>query len=248
MASRTEGFVYFLADLMAPLILIIVWQSVFSEKSIVGGYTYSEIAIYYLLVFILRTILSVYPNEISLYIRTGELNTYLTKPMGLLGTLLMGEVAWKLARLLFLTIAVIMLILFVLGPIHWTSLNFASPFLWIAIVVGFLVNYYLKASVELLGFWVGETEGIRMSFYLFEAFFAGNFLPLNMMPTLIKNISQFLPYQYFYYFPIQIIIGKSPPTQIIQNSIISAGWLIFAFFLSKFLFSRGLKRYAAYSG
>ncbi len=247
-ASRAEGLVYFLADLMAPLILIIVWQAIFVGKDMVGGYTYSQMAIYYLLVFILRTILSVYPSEISVFIRTGELNMFLVKPMGMLGYLLTGEIAWKIVRLSFLVIAVFLLVIFVLGNVNLSKLIIDSPFLWASIIIGFLLNYYLKACVELLAFWIGETDGVRMSFYILETFFAGSFLPLTLMPSFVNNISRFLPYQYFYYFPIQIILGKTSQYESVINLIISVAWLAFAFMLSKIMFSQGLRRYSAYSG
>lgn len=228
--------------------MMFAWQAAFLGIATIDGFSKNDMMVYYLFIFVLRTLLSVYPNEISRFIKTGELNNYLVKPLSLTESQLANELAWKLMRFFFLIAAVFLLSTYFLsGASIYLPEIISIPF-FLSIVIALLLNFYLKTCIEYLAFWFGEIDGIRISFYVLEAFFAGALLPLSLMPQFIQHIGNFLPFKYFYYFPTQIAFSKLTQQELFIGFLIGSTWLCCAFFLSRFLYSRGLRIYSAYSG
>ncbi|KKT72901.1 MAG: hypothetical protein UW69_C0077G0014 [Microgenomates group bacterium GW2011_GWA2_44_7] len=247
-AYRLEGLVFFCADLMAPLLMMVAWKTIFESQPDVAGYTINQILFYYLLIFILRTTLSVYPHDISNQIRTGKLNASLVRPVSILINQLASEIAWKIVRIMFLAVAVVLLVITFFGGVAIPNLQLISLPLLISLVNALLLNYFIKTIIEFTAFWTSEVDGLRSSFYILESFFSGTILPLNLLPGGIEALAQLLPFRFFYYFPIQIMLGKVSNGEIISNILISWGWLLFAIIVTRLLIRRGLKRYSAFSG
>lgn len=247
-AYRMEGVVFFMADLMAPLLMMIAWKAIYETRQEVGGYSVNQILFYYLLIFIFRTVLSVYPHDLSSQIRTGKLNSFLMRPFNILLNQLASEIGWKVIRLVFLTIATTVLVRTFFNGGQLPSLQIFSLSFLIALVNALLLNYFIKVVIELTAFWTSEVSGLRASFYILESLFSGSMLPLNLLPKGIEILAQFLPYKFFYYFPIEMVLGKLNTGEIIKGLLLGFGWLIIAIGLSRFLMKEGLKRYDAYSG
>ncbi len=75
--------------------------------------------------------------------------------------------------------------------------------------------------------------------------FSGQFVPLTLMPKLIQDIAQYLPFQLLIYFPIQLILGKLSTVQIIQGYLMGAVWLLVAVSIFTWIWRNGVKRFSA---
>jgi len=247
-AYRWEGLIYFLSEFLEPLLMMVVWSTVFMTHHTVGNFDLNQMLIYYFFIFIFGTLLSVYPENISRSIRTGELNFFLVKPINVITKSLFEELSWKIVRMIFLIIGITIMLLTILHSIPIPFLNIFQPTFLAAITIGFLINFYIKVCVELLSFWFVEVGGLRTAFYVFEAFFAGFMLPLNLMPQVIANISQYLPFKYFYYFPTQIIMGTVSQKDEIFGILLGLLWLLVCYAISALIYKLGIRYYSAVSG
>jgi ABC-2 type transport system permease protein len=75
--------------------------------------------------------------------------------------------------------------------------------------------------------------------------FAGQFVPLDLMPPVIQQIAQYLPFQLLRYFPIQLILGRMETPQILLNYGLSIVWLVIAFVLFRLVWRNGIKQFSA---
>jgi ABC-2 type transport system permease protein len=55
--------------------------------------------------------------------------------------------------------------------------------------------------------------------------FSGQFVPLTLMPKIVQDIAQYLPFQLLIYYPVQLILGKLSTEQIMQGYVMSFVWL-----------------------
>lgn len=244
-AYRVEGLVYFVADLVTPLVMIIVWDAIYQTSASVNGFTRSQMLFYYLYIFIARTLLSVYPHDFSRRVKTGEFSFYLLKPVGILYSHLATELSWKLVRPLFLCISVV-IIYFVYLPGVQSGLSLVHVFL-VPIVWGsaFLLNFYLKIILEVFSFWITESDGIRLSFYAFEALLSGSLLPLSFLPGAFGAIAKILPFGLYYSLPAQSLVGTLSLSEIYIQLGLLLFWLVAAYFIAKVLLARGIRQYSA---
>jgi ABC-2 type transport system permease protein len=112
-------------------------------------------------------------------------------------------------------------------------------------VLGFTVGFLLSAAITSLAFWTTRVYSIHEFYYALILLFSGQFVPLPLMPKLIQDVAQYLPFQLLIYFPIQLILGKLSSIQIIQGFTVGAIWLAISIALFNWVWREGTKRYSA---
>jgi ABC-2 type transport system permease protein len=114
-----------------------------------------------------------------------------------------------------------------------------------AMILGFLVGFLLSAAITSLAFWTTRVYSIHEFYYALMLLFSGQFVPLTLMPKLIQDIAQFLPFQLLIYFPIQLILGNLSSAQIVQGYMTGFVWLIISILAFNWIWRNGVKQYSA---
>ena len=262
-----ERFVYrgdfFLGTLMRFLPIItqmFLWWAVFGalsgERNTIVGYTYANMVAYYLLTMISRAFSSMpgLASGISRQVRDGEVKKFLIQPVDMIGFLLLGRVAHKLA---YYTVAILPfgLVFFLCRgyfydlPAHAATHSWTTFAAYIAtLVLGFLVGYFLEATIGLIGFWWLEVSSILFVYMLFSFFLSGHMFPIDMLPAPWGQMVEFLPLKYLAYFPAAVFLGKVPPGSLAMELWIEVAWLAFFIVASRILWHRGVQRYSGFGG
>ncbi|TWT75371.1 ABC transporter permease [Allorhodopirellula solitaria] len=222
-----------------------------SEPVRIGGYGFREMVAYYLMTMIARAFSSM-PNlasGIALQIREGEIKRYLIQPIDLIGFLLINRIAHKVA---YYAVAVAPFALvfylcrdyFVDGfpPLHQFLAFLAS------LVMGFLIGFFLEASIGMIGFWFLEVSSLLFLYMLFSFFLSGHMFPLTLLPDWIEPFVSFLPLKYLAYFPAAVFLGKIPADELPMEMAIQAAWLVFFMVVCRVAYARGVARYSGYGG
>jgi ABC-2 type transport system permease protein len=238
---------------------IFLWTAVFQAaqgQNQIAGYTRDQVVAYYLLTMIGRAFSSMpgLAGGIARQIRSGEIKKFLIQPIDMLGFLLLSRVAHKLAYYS-VAIAPFALVFFLCrgffadlpsGAATHSLSTFAAFVL--ALVMGFLIGYFLEASLGLIGFWSLEVSSLLFVYMLLNFFLSGHMFPLDMLPEPIRTLVDLLPLRYLAYFPSAIFLGKFTDAELMRGLCIEAAWLVFFIALSRFTFHRGVKRYSGFGG
>jgi ABC-2 type transport system permease protein len=65
------------------------------------------------------------------------------------------------------------------------------------------------------------------------------------MPPLVQVLARYLPFQLFKYFPIQLILGRLSPSEILFSYGMGLVWFGIALFLFRWAWSNGVKQFSA---
>jgi len=231
---------------------IFLWFAVFEARGqeALAGYTYRDFVAYYLLTMVARAFSSMpgLASGIAGQIRSGEIKKFLIQPIDLLGFLLLGRIAHKLA---YYAVAVLpfALVFFLCRDFFpgWPSLTAWSAGI-LSLVLCFLLGYYLEACMGLVGFWWLEISSLLFVYMLFSFFLSGHMFPLDMLPEPWHTLVQLTPLQFLAYFPAAVLLGKIQGTALVVGLVAEAGWVLFFIVLSRVLFHYGTRRYSAYGG
>jgi len=237
---------------------IFLWGAVFSSLrddsstgKKLGGYNFPDMVAYFLLTMIARAFSSMpgLAGGIASQIRQGEIKRYLIQPVDLVGFLLLSRVAHKLAY--YFVAAVPFAFVFFLCRGYFAD-GFPPAHLFIAfvgsLVMGFLLGFFLEATIGMIGFWFLEVSSLLFIFMLFSFFLSGHMFPLTLLPEGVLTIVNFLPFKYLAYFPAAIFLGKIPDDELPTELAIEAGWVAFFIIACRVMYSRGVKRYSGYGG
>lgn len=237
---------------------IFLWWAVFesvgagqTENARLAGYTFHNMVAYYLLSMLGRAFSSMpgLSSQIARQIREGEIKKYLIQPIDMLGFMLLGRVAHKVAYYSVATLPFALVFFLCRGyfteglPSSSTTLAFI-----LSLVMAFLLGFYIDACIGLIGFWFLEISSLLFIYMLLNFFLSGHMFPLDLLPEPWHTLVDFLPFKYMAYFPAAIFLGKVEASRVWWEISVEALWLVAFIVLSRVLYARGLKRYSGYGG
>ncbi|HEX5104338.1 MAG TPA: ABC-2 family transporter protein, partial [Pirellulaceae bacterium] len=231
---------------------VFLWYAVFEARKgeALAGYKYEDFVAYYLLTMVARAFSSMpgLASGIAAQIRSGEIKKFLIQPIDLLGFLLLGRVAHKLAYYL-VAILPFALVFYLCRDYFpgWPSLtSFGAGVL--SLILAFLLGYYLEACMGLVGFWWLEVSSLLFVYMLFNFFLSGHMFPLDMLPEPWHTVVALTPLQYLAYFPAAVLLGKIQGWDLARGLATEAGWVVLFVVLSRVMLKFGTRRYSAYGG
>jgi ABC-2 type transport system permease protein len=231
---------------------IFLWLAVFQARGdrSLAGYNYRDFVAYYLLTMVARAFSSMpgLSGGIAAQIRSGEIKKFLIQPVDFLGYLLLSRVAHKIA---YYTVAILpfALVFFLCRDYFpgWPSLTTLATGT-LALVLCFLLGYFLEACLGLVGFWWLEVSSLLFVYMLFSFFLSGHMFPLDMLPPPWRTIVELTPLMYLAYFPAAVLLGKITGAALVRGLAIEAAWVVVFILLSRILFHYGTRRYSAFGG
>lgn len=243
---RANLFMYLLYWLVSPIIYLAVWTSIANSKGSVNGFTAGDFVNYYMVLLIADQFTSnIVIHTFGYKIQDGTLSGELIRPIHpMLTNALVNNLAFKTLIIMGFT-PVWLFLVFLFKPdfsaVTWQGVLLAIP----AMMLGFIVGFLLSASITSLAFWTTRVYSIHEFYYALILLFSGQFVPLTLMPKLVQDIAQYLPFQLFMYYPIQLILGKLSSAQIVQGYIVGLVWLGFSILLFNFVWRNGVKQFSA---
>ena len=237
---------------------IFLWTAVFkaSGQTELAGYHQQHVIAYYLLTMVSRAFSSMpgLSGGIARQIREGEIKKFLIQPVDMIGFLLLGRIAHKLA---YYSVAIgpFALVFFLCQsyfdglPENAATHSIATFAAFLAaLVMGFALGYFLEASLGLIGFWWLEVRSLLFIYMLMNFFLSGHMFPLDMLPEPWRSLVHLLPLQYLAYFPAAVFLGKVGGMELVRGLLIEGAWIIFFISTARLMYYRGVKRYSGFGG
>jgi ABC-2 type transport system permease protein len=245
---RANLFMYIFYWLVSPIIYLAIWTSIAnaSANGSVSGLTANDFITYYMILLICDQLTSnIIIHILANKVQDGTLSGELIKPIHpILTNTLVNDIAFKALNIMILT--PIWIVLALLFKPNFASVSIGGILISIPILLlGYSINFLLSGAITSLAFWTQRVYSIHEFYYAMILLFAGQFVPLKLMPAVIQNIAKFLPFQLFMYVPIQMIQGKLSSTEIVQGYMAGILWFLVAWLLFRWVWREGVKRYSA---
>jgi ABC-2 type transport system permease protein len=243
---RANLLMYLLYWLVSPVVYLAVWTTIARSQGSVSGLTANDFVTYYMTLLIVDQLTSEIIIHIFGYkIQDGTLSGELIRPIHpLLTNALVNTLAFK--ALTFMALIPVWGVLWLLfqpdfASVTWLGVLLAVP----AVFFGFVISFLLSAALTCVAFWTTRVWSLHEFYMGMAALFSGQFVPLQLMPPLVQSIARFLPFQLFKYFPIELILGRLSPVEIIQGYLMDVLWLCFALLLFRWVWRNGIKKFSA---
>jgi ABC-2 type transport system permease protein len=228
--------------------MISLWQTIGGAQK--SGWTKPEIIFYYILVAVVDVFTAVNEDDwqIAADIRDGNISQFLLKPMDYLWYRLCLFFSGRLA---FIAVAAIPLAVFIfcfrqyflLPPDAGTFAVFL-----VSLVFTALLQFFISFAMAMLAFWLLEISTFIFILFAFEYLASGHMFPLDVLPSGVKQILFLTPFPYQLYFPIQIYLGKISGAAMWQGLAVQILWVLAAYGFARFMWRRGIRKYAAFGG
>jgi len=264
---RIDFVIGTLMRFLPTLTQVFLWWAIFDAVSSVGsadsaggpdgkiaGYTFSGMIAYYLMVIISRAFSSMpgLTTGIANQVRNGEIKKFLIQPVDMIGCLLVQRVAHKLVYYLIAALP-FALVFWLCGDffVHgWPAPDVMFVFIT-SLLLSFLLGFYLESCIGLIAFWFLEVTSLTFIYMLLNFLLSGHMFPLELLPTKpvdLRGFVEFMPFKYLAYFPAAVFLGKVEGADMWRGLIVEVLWVLFFILLSRWLWSRGVKRYSGFGG
>lgn len=242
---RADFFGHMIRGLIYLVVLILIWRAVFSRVINFGGYTLPAMLTYLVMAkFLHFTTRGNLTRMIAREIKEGDLSSYLIKPAGYLKIWFSSFWAERFFEALIRLSILIGFFLILPRFFQLPPPKILPPFL-LTLMIALLFNFLFNVFLASFAFWITDIRLFNTVVGLTTGFLAGELIPVDIMPGILRSVALFLPFQYSLYFPIKVYQGVLPPGEIVQGILIALTWLVaFSLFL-RFLWQRGLKHYEA---
>ena len=251
MVYRTNFLFRSVFGLIPLFATISLWRAIFAGKEgEVAGYTLAQMTSYYLVITIVDAFTAVAEDDwqIAGDIKDGNISQFLLKPINYLAYRLC---LYGAGRLVFIACAFLPVTIFILVQReHFVMPADAATLGWfgVSLVLAALLQFFMSYTMALLAFWVLEVSTFIFILYAFEYIAGGHLFPLDILPPLALKALHFTPFPYQLFFPVNIYLGRVSGTELYQGLLIQACWVVAAFFLARFVWSRGIRKYSAVGG
>lgn len=236
-------------SLVLLLTLYFLWTTVFAEKSNLFGFSRDQIITYVLGSTFLFSFVFVHSmDDIAWAVAEGYLSTFLLQPLSFLGYLAVRRIASRLMQLL-TTVAELVVFVILVRPQFFTQLNSEILLLsFVALLSAIVLFTLLDFIAGITAFWTIHAYGPRFAFKMLMEFTSGRFFPLNILPAVLFKITNFLPFSFLVFFPLNAYLGRLTTPEIYQGLLTQITWIAILFVALSIVWRRGLRRYEAVGG
>jgi ABC-2 type transport system permease protein len=229
-----------------------LWRAVYAGKpdSAVGTYSLGQMISYYLVVTVVDALTAVTDDDwqIAADIREGTISQFLLKPVDYLWFRLSLFLS---GRLVYTLTALAPVALFIL----WQRAYFVLPadvLTWgcflVSVALTGLLQFLISFTMAMLAFWVLEVSTFIFILFALEYLAGGHLFPLDILPPAVAQILAFTPFPYQMFFPVSIYLGRTTGDALGRGLAVQALWVVLAYGLARWIWSRGVRKYSAYGG
>ncbi|KPD01042.1 hypothetical protein LR69_00823 [Geobacillus sp. BCO2] len=117
-----------------------------------------------------------------------------------------------------------------------------------AVVLGAALRFLLSYSCGLLAFWVTKVAAVYGVIDVISLFLSGRIAPLEMLPPVLREWSEWLPFRYMISFPIEIATGVAGGEEMVRGFAVAAGWMALFVAGLQWLWKAGMRKNQAVGG
>ena len=239
------AFLWLISLVVEPTIYLVVWSTIAREQGgTVGGFTAGSFAAYYIAWTAVRVMnISLTPWAFEGRVQRGQWSPMLVRPLHPFHqdlAFFIGMKVLDIARLIPIMALLIIAFRPELNPTWWQIVGFI-----IAIFTGFVMRFIWLWALGLITFWITRISAVFDLYFAIELLLSGRVVPIDLLPAWAQSISNWLPYQWSFGFPIELILGRLSVQETLFGFGMQAVWAVIGWLLLMILWRQGVKKYSA---
>jgi ABC-2 type transport system permease protein len=85
-------------------------------------------------------------------------------------------------------------------------------------------------------------------FFAIELVFSGRLVPMSLMPSVVQNIANFLPFQWTFFFPIEVLVSPMSAVQMLQGLGMQILWIAIGWLAVMIVWRFSVRQFSAVGG
>ncbi|HQH26553.1 MAG TPA: ABC-2 family transporter protein [Oligoflexia bacterium] len=228
-----------------------IWQAVFAGHPAgarIHGFTLAEMTTYVSVGWIARSLyFSNIDYDVDELVRSGQISTFLIRPIQFHAVMIVQGAGEALFRLLFFTVPIGAVIL-LLFPVSAPAGTAAFCLFCLSTALGFLILAEVSFLVGTLSFRLKSIQGIIRSKYFLIQVLSGLLLPPPFFPAWFQPVIDALPFKHVAYVPLQLYLGQISTAQAWEPLCSQVLWAAACAVLAEYALRRSFAHLAVQGG
>jgi len=245
LSYRTELVIWLGSIILRPIIFLALWTA--AARSMGGtlrGWTSSDLASYFILALLVYHLTFAWVMFMwEPRVKNGYLSYLLLRPSHVYHRDFSDNITFKIATfpVIFLTAVVLYFTFHPQMHLHLWQVLAAIPVL----ILAWSLHFTLSWTLALGAFFTTQVDALNVAFFFALMLLSGQMAPLSLLPSALQTVAMFLPFYWFLGFPIEVIMGRIAPAQVMTGIGMQAMWLSITLLTMWLVWRRGLKSYMA---
>ena len=238
------AYIVWIVNTAFPLVMMAIWISL-AQGGPIQGYSTTDFVGYYLAAILVRRITGCgIIKDIEDLVRTGELSSYLLRPLNVIHHFAANVMSSRLVGVPLIGIPIMVVVLLLPGAqFNLQPLNLALFAL--ICIVGFIFEFVAQYFIGGFAFWIVQAHGVGAVYQLAKSFLGGYIVPLVMFPASLQGILYLLPFQVSMALPVELLTGRITPDVALQRLGVCCAWTLILVVCTRILWRAGLRSYSA---
>jgi ABC-2 type transport system permease protein len=240
--------IWLMLGLAQPLVMLAIWWTVAADGG-VAGYGQGDFARYFFALMLVDQLTLAWDIwYVDRWIREGELNFRLVRPVNPIHEAVADNLAYKAGSATFL------ILVWVVVAVFWPAVRLPlEPLRWAGALVAVILAGGLRFLVSyfhgLLAFWTTRASGLFELHYGVSLFLAGRIAPLAILPSAAATAASLLWFRSMLAFQVEVLTGA---VTTVEGYAVGVGgqlfWLAVWIGAYRLAWARGTRRYEGVGG
>lgn len=247
MAYRLEFFMGIINTAITIVVYLCIYKALYGTASEIDGITFSMVATNFVISLGLSSAFEY--NEMFLQdkVHDGSISNEFLKPVNFIFRMLFENIGEGLFKIVFnfLPALAITLLYTRLCPPEslWHLL-----IMIVSVGLGYLILWLISFIIQTWSFWLFSVWGIITIKNVFVRILSGTLLPLWFMPSIMKKVIAYTPFESIYFTPVQIYLGQLQGIEIIEKLAIQILWIVVLWLVANGFWKKGTKKLVIQGG
>jgi len=120
--------------------------------------------------------------------------------------------------------------------------------MFVSIALGYLILWLIGFIVQSWSFWIFSVWGIMTIKNVIIKILSGTLLPIWFMPSFLRKVIAFTPFESIYFTPIQIYLGEVQGMELAMKLGVQVLWIIVLWMIAQAFWKCGVKKLVVQGG
>jgi len=248
---RFEFLVNLISTLFPIIIQVFLWFAIFdgTRQVVLYGYALPQMLAYVAVAGAVgKFVTTGIEHVINDDIHSGGLAIFLVKPVRYIPFRIFQTIGQKFASSVIMIMFIGAVLVLLRIKVDFVIVPYGVLLFFVALALATLLNFYIFFLVSTSGFWLTEVVRFFHALRLIILVMSGGIFPITVFGETYVSVSRFLPFQYTLFFPISVLTGALPLSEILTGIGLQVLWIGVLWFVAGRVWQIGLKRYVAVGG
>ena len=229
------------------IVFCLIYKALYGEADNIDGITFSMVTTNFVISLGLSGAFGFDEMFLQNKLHDGSITNEFLKPVNFKLRMLSENIGDSIFKIIFNFVPALLFSIF--------FIDFCAPksilsiiLMIISVFLGYLVLWMISFIVQTWCFWLFSVWGIVTIKNVFVNILSGTMLPIWFMPSILRKIVSYTPFESIYFTPIRIYLGEITGKDIFYGMVVQIFWIAVLYLIGNMFWKNGVRKLVVQGG